>query len=1017
MAKAPAHRYATAQGLAADLRRFLREEPIEARPVGAGERLWRWGRRNPVVASLLTAVGLLLALFAVGSFFAALWLNEERKNALSYAGQADEARKEATDKLWESYLAQAQAGRWSNKPGRRFDSLEALAKAARIRPALELRNEAVACLALPDLKKGISWQGYPPGSAGLAFDHTLERYARSDMQGNISIRRVADDQELARLPGTGKPAWFLRFSPDGRFLASRVDHVHSRVWDIARGKLILDGRPGTTDFTPDSSRVAIGYDEGQFALYDLPSGKAAKQHTKGQVAPVSIAFDPSGRLLATCCLDGRLAVQVRDVETDKIVATLPHPGGVRAVAWRPDGQLLAAACDDWHIHVWDTASWQQVAQLKGHESVPIEVCFSHGGHLLVSMAWDNTVRVWDPLADKLLMTSTGGFPGGFPKYQFSPDDRRLGFGWNAVHSVWLWEVDPAGECRVFYSHRTPPKSTWSVGISPDSRLLASTHDDGVRIWDLTTGREVAHLSQPGCTQSAFFLPGGEGLVCHSKCGLHLWPITPDPVNPTSNLRIGPPERLLDLQPTEPAAFNSRPTLDGRRIAAFDAARQQVIVLDLASRQKVTLPTSGSVWLEISPDARWVATATNIGGPRARLRVVELDTRKVVWQSDGHYALGEFSPDGRWLATGGDACRLWEVGSWQLAKVIPGDPALGSPYSCRFSRDGKVLAIPYETRVVRLVNPDSGQELVSLTSPSAAGLISLAFSPDGGLLAAACGGNIVQVWDLRLIRRRLLEMGLDWNMPPYPAPEQRSSRPLAGMRVDPGDISKQPPLANNAPPHQRVARYTEAIDADPNDTEAYHQRGHAYDQLGEHAKAVEDFTQALRGKPDDPHFLAVRGQNHLRLKHPEQAMADFKKSLSLKPDQAALCNLLAWLLATGPEQLRDPREAVAVAQRAVKLDPGNSFYQNTLGVAHYRNGQYQEAVAALEKSLEMGKGQFDGFDLLFLAMSHARLGDSARARDCFGRAVKWAEAKKDLDPQRAAELKAFRAEAEAMLKPP
>ena len=132
-------------------------------------------------------------------------------------------------------------------------------------------------------------------------------------------------------------------------------------------------------------------------------------------------------------------------------------------------------------------------------------------------------------------------------------------------------------------------------------------------------------------------------------------------------------------------------------------------------------------------------------------------------------------------------------------------------------------------------------------------------------------------------------------------------------------------------------------------------------------------------------------------------------------KASALNNLAWRLVTGPADRGYPVRALKLIEEAVKQQPENALFLNTLGVVRYRNGQYAQAVATLEKSLNAGKGQSDAFDLFFLAMCHAKLGARDKAKDCFDRAVKWTEGKKGLSPQHVEELKTFRAEAEAALR--
>ena len=129
------------------------------------------------------------------------------------------------------------------------------------------------------------------------------------------------------------------------------------------------------------------------------------------------------------------------------------------------------------------------------------------------------------------------------------------------------------------------------------------------------------------------------------------------------------------------------------------------------------------------------------------------------------------------------------------------------------------------------------------------------------------------------------------------------------------------------------------------------------------------------------------------------------------------NNRAWLLATGPEPQRDPAVATRMAALSVALSPGEQLSLNTLGVALYRAGRFAEAIETLGKSLEAGHGQYDAFDLFFLAMAHHRLGHREEARSALDRAIEWLTHPGTLAGDQAGELAAFRAEAEAVLAGP
>jgi hypothetical protein len=232
-------RYASALALAEDLQRFLTDRPILARRTGTLERFRRWCRRNPVVASMTAALALLLLVLAIGASLAALWLHRERDVALDSLRRAEDAERLRTEQLATSYLEQARARRYSRQAGQRFQSLKALTEAVGIVRGMklneqeqgerlrELRNEAIACLVLADLRterrlENVFIETHGTGfQQAVAFTPHWDTYARAESSGPISIRRLTDDREIFRLPGAGSSAYILTFSPNGQYLAAK----------------------------------------------------------------------------------------------------------------------------------------------------------------------------------------------------------------------------------------------------------------------------------------------------------------------------------------------------------------------------------------------------------------------------------------------------------------------------------------------------------------------------------------------------------------------------------------------------------------------------------------------------------------------------------------------------------------------------------------------------------------------------------------------------------------------------
>jgi eukaryotic-like serine/threonine-protein kinase len=1012
LAKEPANRFSSAEELAAELRRFVESRPIRSRPIPYYQQFWRWCKRNPGLATANVAAAVLMTTLAIVSTVAAFMYRDRNHQVVRDSLRIQRAENETREQLFAALQAQARAGRFSRQMGQRFDSLKALVAAAAIardlklpRDRLEpLRDEAIAALALPDLEPAGRVITQPAGVIRTAFDATMTRYALRFRDGTISVRRVADDGEVARFQARGdREFWVFGLSPDGRYLATtHFPGTALTVWDIDRRAIALED-PGNiwrgARFSTDSRRIAVAQGDGDLLVYDLATGRPGRRWPARASHP---AFRPDGAQIAVVDNESNPPTcRILEGESGRLVRTFPLRVAADDVAWNPDGTALATAArhPDHNIDLWDAGTGIRRATLEGHDNAGLSAAFHPAGTLLASNGYEERLRLWDAVLGRPWL-SVSGFGA-----QFSQDGRIVV---GLEGKLTTYQVDPALEYRTFAHASREPMNYQRPSVRHDGRVLAVGTDRGAVLWDLARGTELAFLPI-GNAWHLMFEPSGD-LITSGSMGVQRWPIQLD-IN-RSEFRLGPP-RQLQLPAGHCGIAGDRL---GRIVAKADHTYAYVATPERTIRVG---PLDDCRNVAVSPDGQWLATASLQSGGARVWRIT--DGAKVAELPIDGVTPVAFSPDGKWLVAGNPRLRRWEVGTWREVQQV-------TDLGVCFSPDGRLTVVVDSTRVIRLVEFETGRTLARMARPDLRGVQMYSFSPDGSRLVVTTNDRpspAVHVWNLRAIRKRLAGMGLDWEAPAYSEhePADPSAPPIPPLQVDFGKLAEH--LEQNVvPAEDLVARYTERLKALPDDPDSLHQRGHALLTLRRFDQALADFSAASAIRPRDGHLMAWHGVCLLNLKRYAQALDQFELAFQTDPgtvrgipNLGVFLNNLAWKLVTGPLPQRDPALASRLATFSVALAPGEQVSLNTLGVALYRAGKVAEAITTLEKSLDAGKGQYDAFDLFFLAMAHHRLSHCTEARACYERAVRWVSAQKGLTAQQAHELAGFRAEAEAVLEGP
>jgi WD40 repeat protein/serine/threonine protein kinase len=724
--KEPGRRYSSAEQFEADLRRHLDGLPVLARKDTLAYRAQKFLSRHRLPITAASAFVLLLA----GGLLVTLHLYSSARAAQSSA---------------EAGAIFAWAGESLNDDPERALSLGLYAwgKQRAMIPGLpQFLHDALlksrVRLVLPASKKT---RYFNHSVVSVAWLEAGTRLLTGNRDGRVSIWDVHAGRELTSLPAALYDGINnVVPSPDGRKLITLVSSGgrtlsgRANIWDAATGRELL-GFPirdvlfGCAAWSPDGTKLATT-DGDAIVLRDAETGRelVTLRGHKGKV--FSVAWSPDGNRLATAS-EGEIVAdpllrwqpntEIWDAATGRVLWTLP--GHLAPVTWSPDGSKLATASEGSTAKIWEVATERDLLTLQ-HDSPVKSIAWSPDGGKLATVSLGSqqgATNIWELATGR----ETLALPGRAQSVAWSPDGSQLATG-GEDGTAKIWEIGSSEDLRALRGHKFPVKS---IDWSPDGRKLASASADGVvKIWQPTTGRELlSSASLQDSVSNISWSPDGTRLASAS------------------------PDGTVDI---------------------FDAASLHNL-LTLRHRSPVAI----AVW---SPDGGKLATASQGRDVRRSQSAQESQGREVkIWESTAGLNLLTIPVNLRLanLAWSTDEWRLAASQSYGTAKIwqfatgksfITGlvDPTstLHTTMVSRWSPDGSKLAIGRLDGTLKIWNAATGRELLNLgrTGDRMLGnlvtvdnipdvlpgtsLLSLAWSPDGGKLAAASDDGTAKIWD-------------------------------------------------------------------------------------------------------------------------------------------------------------------------------------------------------------------------------------------------------------------------------
>ena len=533
----------------------------------------------------------------------------------------------------------------------------------------------------------------------------------------------------------------VEYSPNGKYVVIATS-LGIELCDANTLKIVKLLSANTQDvrfvsFSPDSTTLAIGYDDRHITLCNIITGRMT---SIPQSDSTSVVFSPEGKILLVVSRNGN--IDIKDIASDKTLRTLPtnNFATAKSVASSPTGTMIGAVLDSNQLMLWKWAGEDPKLMFTDKSYSYLVLAFSPDEQSLALGCSDGAIRILN-IQDHSIQCTMRGHSGPVVSVSFAPDRKHL-ISASQDGTIRIWDISTRRTIRLLSGFSSP---IHTLALSPDGHSLAfGTYDAGVYVLNMNTGttpmRILLHYE---ASDAVSFSGNGRYLAVGSRNGaISLWD-------------------MQRYQPTRTAVVHEHVVTsvafspNGLRIASCSLDRSVKAWYAFGDGHIRTISYDPMAWhadtmgcsVAFSPDGRYFAEE-DIGSVLTiyNARTMEVLRNLVAgefWPLDTELA---FSPDSQCIATGTpeNTIKIWKVDTGDLVKVLIGNK--GQAYSVAFSPDGRFIAAGSSDKTVRLWNVATGQLVHTFLGHTNA-VNSVAFSVDGHSIVSGSEDGTMIVWNV------------------------------------------------------------------------------------------------------------------------------------------------------------------------------------------------------------------------------------------------------------------------------